>query len=493
MWMPLPAMPALYYCVDLSTDPRGSKLRIMLCGSGWRYLARSGHRCDGQLERFPYSTSGQGLSLKFRRAAVSSFARNSFTLVSGTAATQLIAAATAPVLARLYSPQDYGVLGLFMAFSGLLGVVASLQMVTAIVMPRRETTARRLLHLSFAGAVLLIAVATVPLWLAGELLARALGAPSLAVWMPLVPAAAAAGSAVTALNAYVNRHQGYGAMSASRVAGGIVGALLSIGLGWAHRTPAGLFAGFFGGLAMTFAVLSHAAIRADPLVYSRFEPRRLALVFGRYRNFAIVSTPAALLNNLVQQLPLYMLSTFSGSGAVGLFAMTNRLLGLPSVLISGAVAEVFRQRASSDYARAGTCRPVYAATARSLVLLGLAPALVLLVFAPDIFAFYLGAQWRTAGEFARVLVPLYFLRAVVSPLSYVFYIAERQRENLAMQIVMILVAAGGMYLGYRLAGSALAMLAFYSIGYSGVYVYYAVRGYAISRRPSLLAVGEIPA
>ena len=421
------------------------------------------------------------MSTFLRTATRSAFIRNSLTLLSGTAATQLIAALSAPVLGRLYGPHDYGVLGLFLATSGLLTVIASLQMSTAIMLPRGTNAARGLLQLSVGIAILIAAIIAPVMILGRQQIANALGTPSLGGWLPLVPVAAALSATVAALNAYANRLQLYRVMSASRISGALTGLVVSLWLGFAWRTAHGLFAGFFAGLAVTAGVLVVAALRADPDIFARISVARLGLIFSRFRNFARVATPAALLNNIVQHLPIYIMSTVAGPQAAGHYSMTNRLLGLPSVFVSAAVSEVFQQRASADYASSGSCRPIYLKTLRHLAALGFAPILLIMIFGPDIFALYLGEPWRRAGEFARILSPLFFLRFVVSPLSYVFFIAGRQLENLLAQVGMLVVAAGGLYMGFRATGSPSGMLAFYSAGYSAIYLYYAIRGYTISR------------
>ncbi len=413
----------------------------------------------------------------------SDFFRHSLTLLSGTVATQLVAALSAPFLGRLYRPQDYGVLGVFMALSGLVGVIASLQFPTALVVPRSDARARALLHLSIAGGVVIVIAGTGPLLVWGRQLSVLFDAPALAAWVPLIPTAAGLGTVVSGLNAYVNRFRQYRAMARSRLSGAVVGAVVSLLLGFGGHRTVGLFAGFFAGLGTTLVVLTIAALGADRDVFQRLSIARLGRVFARYRNFALVSVPAELLNSLVQHLPLYTISVFAGTAAAGLYSMTNRLLGLPNIFIANAVAEVFRQRASTDYATSGTCRPIYLKTARTLFLLGSIPALVLFLFAPTIFSIYLGPQWREAGEFARVLTPLFLMRFVVSPLAYVFYLTERQREDLLAHVVMVAAAGGGMYLGHRIGGSAAHMLGWYSAGYCFIYLYYLVRGYSIAVNP----------
>ena len=55
------------------------------------------------------------------------FARSVSVLVGGTAAGQIIVMAASPILTRLYSPEDFGLLSVYAGLLGILGVIASLR------------------------------------------------------------------------------------------------------------------------------------------------------------------------------------------------------------------------------------------------------------------------------------------------------------------------------------------------------------------------------
>jgi len=46
-------------------------------------------------------------------SAKSDFFKNALTLIGGTSVSQLIPLIAAPILTRLYSPEDYGILGMY--------------------------------------------------------------------------------------------------------------------------------------------------------------------------------------------------------------------------------------------------------------------------------------------------------------------------------------------------------------------------------------------
>jgi O-antigen/teichoic acid export membrane protein len=275
----------------------------------------------------------------------------------------------------------------------------------------------------------------------------------------------------------------YRAMSTSRVVGVVVAMFVSLAGAYTLPGAWGLLVGYVTGQAATLAVLAKSALKEDGVAVRTFDAAHLRSLASRHRRFAAYSTPTEFINVFLAQAPILLLTGFVGPAAVGLFNMTNRLLGLPNTFIAGAVSEVFQQRASSDYAEHGTCRPLYLKTAKTLSALGILPTLILAIGAPMLFELYLGNKWRGAGDYARILAVLNLLRLVVSPLSYVFYIAERQREDMVAHCFMVIAIVGAMYLTHIAGGEHLAIIGAYAIVYSLVYVYYGLRGYQLAVKP----------
>lgn len=83
-------------------------------------------------------------------------------LTSGTVAAQAIAVLTAPVITRLYSPSDMGVLASLLAVAGIVGVVAAGRYDAAIVLPEKTEDALTLaviggLFAAGIGVILVVA------------------------------------------------------------------------------------------------------------------------------------------------------------------------------------------------------------------------------------------------------------------------------------------------------------------------------------------------
>ena len=76
------------------------------------------------------------------------FAENVLKLVTGSVIAQGIGVIVAPIIARLFAPEAFGVAALFASITGIIGVVACLRYELAIMLPKTDEEAANLLGAS---------------------------------------------------------------------------------------------------------------------------------------------------------------------------------------------------------------------------------------------------------------------------------------------------------------------------------------------------------
>ena len=72
---------------------------------------------------------------------ISEFTKNVLTLSIGTTLAQALPIAVSPILTRIYSPDDFGILALFISISLIFGSIANLRYELAVVLPERDEDA----------------------------------------------------------------------------------------------------------------------------------------------------------------------------------------------------------------------------------------------------------------------------------------------------------------------------------------------------------------
>jgi O-antigen/teichoic acid export membrane protein len=108
-------------------------------------------------------------------------------LVGGTVGAQVIMVLAAPVLTRLYTPQDFGLLAVFAALLSIVVVVASLRYELAIPLPHDDREAAALLVLSLLIVFAVAALSAIPILLYRHAITGLLNMPRLADYLYLVP------------------------------------------------------------------------------------------------------------------------------------------------------------------------------------------------------------------------------------------------------------------------------------------------------------------
>ena len=85
----------------------------------------------------------------------SKFTKDVVTLVTGTAMAQAIPLALSPILTRLYTPDDFGVLAIYMSLAAVLTVFVSLKYDLAIIIPEKDSDAANTTVLAIVIATLI--------------------------------------------------------------------------------------------------------------------------------------------------------------------------------------------------------------------------------------------------------------------------------------------------------------------------------------------------
>lgn len=411
----------------------------------------------------------------------SGFLRNVVTLVTGTAAAQFITIFSAPVLTRIYLPEEYGILGIFMSVAALTGILATLQYNQAIILPKEDEKANNLVYLCMFLTIGMTILSTIVMFLLNMAIANFLKAPEAAQWLLLVPISVFFGGITAAFNVWNNRHKRYKRLSISRVILTVVTVTTSITIGLNFEGPMGLIIGYQAGQGACLTFLVTSTLLKDKTLFSPFSGTIIRTQLQRYRNFPTFTLPSEFINRLTTQMPVYILSIFSGTAAIGLFNMCNRILALPISFIATAVAEVFKQKASEDYANLGNCQDIYLKTLKNLVAISILPFLVLILLAPTLFAFAFGEPWREAGVFAQLLGVMFFFKFIVSPLSYVYYIAGKQKEDFLLHLWILVSTMGAFWIGYYIFESTYISLLLYGLNYAAIYILYLIRSYQFAK------------
>lgn len=373
----------------------------------------------------------------FRDLFKAQFARKVTVLAAGTALGQGIVLLASPVLARIYTSADFGVLAVFSATLGILSVLATLRYEEAIPLPRRDEEALPLLVLSLGILGVIVIAVGLGVWLAGDLAVALLNVPALKPYLWLLPLALAGMGCYQVLNNWAVRKAAFHDIAVTKVSQGLALALVQVVVGLLHRSPLGLvlgdFAGRVAGSGMLFKVLRRSRLNIAPSV-SRAALKTPARVYWKFPAYTL---PNALLNTVSQSIPNLLLSSLFSPAVAGCYFFALQVTSAPLTLISKSVAQVFFQNAAEKHSQGQPLTELVRQVHWRLLWMAVAPSLVLMAFAPALFGWVFGAEWRMAGEYLRYLVPWLAALFVVSPTTYVFAIVNKQETMLVFELVVL--------------------------------------------------------
>jgi O-antigen/teichoic acid export membrane protein len=93
----------------------------------------------------------------------SEFSRNVLTLMTGMMIAQAIPIAISPILTRIYTPEDFGLLALFLAIFSILSIIATGRYELAIMSPESDDEAKDIVFLSILVALFVFLITVIPI------------------------------------------------------------------------------------------------------------------------------------------------------------------------------------------------------------------------------------------------------------------------------------------------------------------------------------------
>lgn len=374
--------------------------------------------------------------------AKGSFFRHVFILSGASALAQLINIASMPILSRLYSPEDFGVLALFTSVVGMFATVSGFRYYLVLPLARRE----RYVHAVVWLSVLLQTACVVIIVLLAAVLGRyAEGTPysALLPYRYLIPVGVFCIGMYSMAVQWGIREKYFTLIAKTKLSQTVAACAINlVGAAFGLR-PLGLLLGNIAGQSCGMSVLMRALLQARKIKFDITRIRRVAIY---YRKMCIFDTPGAVLNMAgVYLLPLLIAFYFSPS-VVGALSMAQNALILPSSIVGTAIGQVFTQKAA-EARYDGSLASLTARTFELLAKIGVFPILLASFLAPQLFPVILGEKWEEAGRLASLLGPWIAVNFIYSPISALYTTLMLQRAGLIFVSVYTAVRLGSVMLG----------------------------------------------
>jgi O-antigen/teichoic acid export membrane protein len=388
-----------------------------------------------------------------------SFGYNVLVMFTGTLIGQIGTVVLAPVLTRVYSPDMFGVLGLFTSALSILSVIAALRYEMALPLAQSEEDAANLLAVCIAALISMTGLGCV---IASVLPAVLLG--TLAPYRLLLPVGFFCIGAYQVMVYYATRKAEFHVIARTKVYQGIIGPLSQIGLSFFGAGTWGLIIGFILGQSTGISLLFSRLVLI-PHILNRVTLAGMKSMAKRFRRFPLVSSWSGLIEAaggsylLLVAMPLLYSHTIAG-----FVFLTERIIGRPLLLISTSILQVYVgdiSRLINDDPEGMHHRFLRLAMHQLMIVTGW---LVLVnLAAPPLFPIVFGEQWQGAVPYLQVLSIAYLPQMVMHALVHTLQILERQGVSALWESGRFIAVCGTFVISHAYGLGALQALLAYSI------------------------------
>lgn len=384
---------------------------------------------------------------RLRKRLKGGFVKNVGMLVGGTAFSQLIALLALPILTRLYSPEDFGILAVYTSVLSLISVIACLRFEIAIPMPKDDQEATALLVLALGSVFLITGLTGLGVGLfSNQLTAVTEGKLSGYTW--LIPIGVFFSGLYAALQYWATRKKAFPLVAKTRMTQAVSSSGTQLSMGYFGFAPFGLLLGQLLSVGAGVAGLGRYFLGSSIGLLRALSIKQLKIAFQKYDRFPKYSTLEAFTNIGGIQIPIILIAYYSAGIEAGFLMLAMRLLSAPMGLVGGAVAQVFLSEAAEKN-HEGKLRDFTHQTIFSLIRVGAPPLFLAAIMAPYVIPRVFGEEWQRTGVLIVYMVPWFFMQFITSPVSMILHITNNQKVAFFLQTFGLVLRVGSVFIALR--------------------------------------------
>ncbi len=354
----------------------------------------------------------------------SDFSKNVLTLMTGTTIAQAIPIAISPILTRIYTPEDFGVLALFIAITSIIASVVNGRYELAIMLPEHDEDAINIFALAVIINIFLSLLFLVAILLFHDFIVGLLESQEISLWLYITPLVVFFIGLYNALTYFNNRKEHYKDLRNATILKSIALAVAQVSIGLIKEGATGLVLGQVVSQLIANLKLLKNIVTNKTLLMSITIKRAFSLGLKNI-DFVKFNVPSTLANNIVLQLPALMLPKLYGLEISGYFSLSQKLIALPCSLLSNSISQVFFQKMTENKNNKEKNMIFLINTMKKLVLLSFPISVLIFLFSSELFSIVFGESWRLSGEIAKYLAIVFFIDFIVSSLNVTLIVYER--------------------------------------------------------------------
>ncbi|MFM9983629.1 MAG: oligosaccharide flippase family protein [Flavobacteriales bacterium] len=408
-----------------------------------------------------------------------SFVQNSAWMFSSTGISILIQIVFFLVLSRIYSPAVYGLFGVFNVYLGVLGNAASLGYTLAFVLPEKERDFGILLRLTLWITLGVCALAALFFALFGQQTLRLFEHEQLGGWVHAIAPVAFLMAVDKIVCDWAIRNKEFKQQMIWSTSTTLASKIFNVFYGLKIApTVAGLVV--TTGLQYILRIVAYARFGLSDFglrMREKITRSEMKSIAKEYSDYPVYIHWGNVINIFSNNLPAALLPMLGFTMSdVGYYTNSLIVLDMPIRLLGAGIASVFLQKAAElardrrEELNTHTWR-LY----KNILLASLVFLFIVGSFGESLYAWVLGENWRMAGRAVEVLVLFYFFRMIASPLSVLFNVLRREKEQFIFQVILAIARIASLIVGGLYTHDFIELMWIYAIVNAVLYFIYAIR------------------
>lgn len=371
------------------------------------------------------------------------FLKSLVVLLSGTLIAQLLNVAFIPVLSRVYSPDELGVLNFYIQIVTFVTAIVTLRLELSLPLEKYEGHRYTLFRYALRWTFLLSIVSFLPI-----IIVLTINDFQLVFsWLLLLIPIGVLLHALFNLGMYWELGQSryskitYAKLTRSGTVNG-----LKWGFGLMNWGALGLIISVLIGTFLSVLVFAKGFSKSvKSIAYSSKSVKTKFLAY-KHRDFYLFNLPHTLID-ITRDVVLagFIMYSFSEHD-YGSFSTSYMVLRLPLVFIGEAVGQALFSKCTKLYEERQKLSPFVTKLVLGLVGVSIIPFVTIYFFGTEIFTFVLGPKWVDAGHYSEIITWWSMIIFITSPLSFIPIVLNRQRSYFAINILRTCCLIGAVYI-----------------------------------------------
>jgi len=386
-------------------------------------------------------------------------------LAGGSAGGQLITLLAAPVLTRLYSVDEFGLLGVFSSVVAIFGVIVVLKYELALPL---QSNFIKTFHLAISSVVVVILMTTifsVFIFLFDDYFLLINENDFFIDFRWLIIISVAFTGIYKILTYLAIKRKIYKKITKATLIQSSTSAFIQM-TGHSYGFL-GLIFGIL--LGQCFAILSLINNLNKKFLSTKINKNKLHEILLKNKNFPLFTTWGGLAHVAAQQLPNILFAILFNPSIAGIIFLIQRVVKAPMVLIGRAISDVVLIQGHEAFKKNQLLKFIEDIFFK-LLKISISSIIFLSLISENLFGFIFGKNWTQAGELILILSPYIILQFCILSFHSTFQILNKQKQGSLFQLLLLVVVIIGIFIGY-LKQSIYLSVFLYSIFGSIIFIF----------------------